>query len=96
LKEQPLLRDERTISVENSSYRWAYLVLSFGLLIIVAYRGFARQESSWDLLGLVILSGGVTTFYQAIHKILSWRWGVVALVTGVAAAVIAGAIAVLR
>ena len=30
-------RDERTVAVENASYRWAYLFLSFGLLALVAY-----------------------------------------------------------
>ena len=42
-------RDERTTAIENASYRWAYLFLSFGLLLVVAYRSFARQESPWDL-----------------------------------------------
>ena len=28
------------LSVENTSYRIAYLVMSFGLLASVAYRGF--------------------------------------------------------
>jgi hypothetical protein len=29
-------RDERTLAVENASYRWAYLFLSFALLLLVA------------------------------------------------------------
>jgi hypothetical protein len=52
-------RDERTIAVENASYRWAYMFMSFGLLLLVGYRSFVHHESSWDLFALVILGGGV-------------------------------------
>ena len=83
-------RDERTTVVENSSYRIAYLVMSFGLLASVAYRGFVLQESSWDLLALVILGGVTATMYQGINKVLSRRW----IVATVATVVIAGLLAV--
>jgi small ligand-binding sensory domain FIST len=73
----PITRDERTVAVENASYRWAYLVLSFGLLLSTAYRGFVLNESSWDLLGLVILGGLVTTGYQGGRHVLSQRWAIV-------------------
>lgn len=96
MKNQSVVRDERTVSVENSSYRWAYLLLSFGLLVIVAYRGFVWRESSWDLLALVVLSGFVTTLYQGAYGVLSRRWALVAITTGLVAAVIAVAIAFLR
>ncbi len=85
----PILRDERTISTENTSYRWAYLLLSYGLLASTAYRAFVTHESSWDLLALVIAGGVVATTYQATHRVLSLRWG---LITG-AAIVIAIALA---
>ncbi len=96
MNDQSVVRDERTVTVENSSYRWAYLLLSFGLLAIVAYRGFIWRESSWDLLALVVLSGFVTTVYQGVHRVLSRRWILVAITTGLVAAVIAVAIAFLR
>ena len=83
-----VLRDERTISTENASYRRAYLVLSFGLLISTAYRGFVRHESSWDLLGLVIVGGVVATVYQGQQRALSRRWAVVSLAAAVVAAII--------
>lgn len=67
-------RDERTVSVENASYRWAYLFLSFGLLLLVAYRSFVHKEAPWDLLALVILGGGVGTLYQGWHRVLSRQW----------------------
>lgn len=73
---KPIMRDERTVATENASYRWAYLVLSFGLLLSTAYRSFARHEAAWDLLALVILGGAVATFYQGRHRALSQRWAV--------------------
>ncbi len=52
-------RDERTVAVENTSFRWAYLVQTYGLLLLVAYRGLVRREGAWDLMALVLLGGGV-------------------------------------
>jgi hypothetical protein len=72
-------RDEQTTGFEGASYRWAYLTLAFGTLLSVAYRAFILQENSWDLLALVLLSGGVMTIYQGRHQLLSRRW---VLVTG--------------
>jgi hypothetical protein len=72
----PIARDERTVATENASYRWAYLVMSFGLLVSTAYRAFARHESSWDLLALVILGGALATLYQGSRRVLTRRWAV--------------------
>lgn len=83
--------DERTIAVENASYRWAYLFLSFGLLGLVAYRSFVRNESPWDLLLLVILGGVVGTAYQGSHRVLSKPW----VIASFTAVVIAAALALL-
>jgi len=52
-------RDERTITVENASYRCGSLFMSFGVLALVAYRSFARNEANRDLLALVVLGGFV-------------------------------------
>ena len=38
-------RDDRTVLIENASLRWAYFVMSFGLLGVVAYRSYALRES---------------------------------------------------
>jgi hypothetical protein len=84
-------RDERTVAVENASYRWSYLFLTFGLLAVVAYRSFVRDESPWDLLALVVLSGGVGTAYQGARRVLSRQWALVSL----AAVVLALALAAL-
>ena len=69
-----MLRDERETSVDLAADRLAYLVLSFGLLAIVAYRGFVSHETSWDLLALIVLSGVVGAAYRLQHRVASWRW----------------------
>jgi hypothetical protein len=83
-------RDERTVATENASYRWAYLVLSYGLLASAAYRSFAWNDSVWDLLGLVVLGGVVTTAYQFRGRVLSRRWLLLSATAGVLAAALAG------
>jgi hypothetical protein len=89
-------RDERTVAVENESFRWAYLVLSYGLLVIVVYRAFVFDESSWDLLILVVLGGGIASLYQGISGILTTRAGMLSAVSLIVAAAMAVFIAWLR
>lgn len=67
-------RDERTIAVENASYRWGYRFVTFALLLSIAYRSFALKQTSWDLFTIVILGGVVTALYQRNHRILTMRW----------------------
>jgi len=86
-------RDERTIAVENASYRWGYLFVSFAVLLSVAYRGFALKQASWDLLAIVILGGFVTTVYQRNQRILTMRWARLT-VFGVALAIVIAAVLV--
>ena len=86
--------DERTTAVQNAGFRWSYLVLSFGLLAIVAFRSFARGEASWDLLVLVVLGGIVHATYMAWHRVLLKRWMVMAAVTTIAAALLAAVMSV--
>ena len=83
-----VIRDERTIAIENASYRWAYLFLAFGLLASTMYRSFVRNESSWDLIALVILSGALTAIFQGSRKVLTKRSAMIAALAAVAAAVI--------
>jgi hypothetical protein len=89
-------RDERTVAVENASYRWAYLFLSFGLLALAAYRGFVYHESAWDLLALVVLGGVLSSAYQGFHRVLSRQWAAACLLTVVAAGVLAALMTWLR
>ena len=93
---KPITRDERTLSVENASYRWAYLLLSYGLLLSAAYRGFVTHESSWDLLALVIVGGGVSSLHQGSERVLTRRWAALSLAAIAIAAVIAAAIVFIK
>jgi hypothetical protein len=86
---QRIERDERTVAVENAGYKWAYLLLSYGLLVSVAFRSFVRHESSWDLLALVLAGGLVNALYQGARRVLYPRWFLMAAVTVVLAAVLA-------
>ena len=86
-------RDERESSVDRTGDRLAYLVLSFGLLVIVAYRSFGDGAASWDLIGLVILGGLVGTLYRLARRAISRNWIIVAVGTAGVALVVAAIIA---
>lgn len=89
-------RDERTIAIENASYRWGYLFTSFCLLAVVAYRSFARNEENWDLLALVIVGGLVPNLYQGFNRILTPRWARTQVVALIGAAILAAVLVFLR
>ena len=91
---QVVERDERTVAVENASYRWAYLLLTYALLVDVMYRGLVRHEAAWDLMALVIVGGAICTVYQARQKTLVHGWVMKAVLGAVIAAVIAAIAAV--
>ena len=82
-------RDERTLHVENASYRWAFHVFAYGLLLIVAYRSYVAKEAAWDLLALVVVGGTVASVYQWTHDILTKRSAATAVVGIVLAALLA-------
>ena len=82
-------RDERETIVDQAADRLSYLVLSFGLLAIVAYRSMVDREASWDLLGLVILGGLVGTAYRVRRRVVSRRWELVVVGTAAVALVVA-------
>ncbi len=71
---QSVERDERTVAVENASYKWACIFVTFALFIDGAYRGVVRNEAAWDLLALAIVPSLACTMYQARQKILGKRW----------------------
>ncbi len=67
---QSVERDERTVAVENASYKWACIFVCFALLIDVICRAVVRNEAAWDLMALVIAGGIFCTIYQARQKTL--------------------------
>jgi hypothetical protein len=83
------VRDERETSVDQAADRLSYLVLSFGLLALVAYRSFVNGEASWDLIGLVVLGGLIGTAYRLWQRAVSRRWVLVVVGTAAVGLVIA-------
>ena len=82
-------RSENTL-LEDAGYRFAYLVMSFGVLCIVAYRSFWKYETSWDLLALVVLGGVLHAAYQGMRGNLYRGWYKTTLITiGLSAALAA-------
>lgn len=65
------VRDEREASVDRAADRFAYLVMSFGLLAVVAYRSFVEGVASWELLALVLLGGAASTGYRVRARALT-------------------------
>lgn len=83
-----LPRDERELAVDLAADRLAAIVLSFGILAIVAWRAFVDDEASWELLALLILSGIVGTGYRIGKRTTSVRLvSVMALAAAVAVVV---------
>ena len=60
-----LVGDELHLALDHAADRLSYLVLSFGLLAIVAYRSLVDRQASWDLLGLVLLGAVVDRALEA-------------------------------
>jgi hypothetical protein len=87
---RPVDRDERTIAVQNATFKWGYLLVTYGLLASIAWRAFGKGEQSWDLLALVIGSGLLMTALQARERTIGWR----ATALTIAAVVIGAAVPV--
>lgn len=62
--------DERTKSIAYQGDAYMGRFLLFAILLDVVYRGFRYSDSLWDLLLIVIVGGGISTFYQIKNKIL--------------------------
>jgi hypothetical protein len=90
MKNQSILRDERYYTIENASYRIAYIILSFGLLLLIIVRSIVFHESNWDLFALVIISSFAATIYQYSHKTItfSWKWIYLFIATALLAAIV--------
>lgn len=92
----PIERDERTESVENASYRLAYMLMSFGILADVFYRSGWLHQTCWDLFALVIVSGAVGRAYQVRQKAVAHGWVKKAVLLMVISACVGAAVALLR
>jgi hypothetical protein len=88
----PVQRDARSDAVERVGFRRAYVFVSFGLLISVAYRSFVLGESAWDLLALVVFGGIVIALDQGRQRTLSGRWALLSVMTMLVALLFAAAL----
>lgn len=94
MSNEHVTRDERSIAVENASYRISFIVLTYGVLIVGAVRGFAFGQACWDLLALVVVSSSAATLYQVRHRTLL-RGTKAAMLTMLVAALVGIALIVL-
>ena len=90
-----LARDERESAVDHAGDRLGYLVLSYGLLAIVAYRSFVGNEASWELLGLVVVGGLVGAGHRIANRAMTRQAALVVGITLVVAVAVAGALLML-
>ena len=88
------VRDEREAAVEQGGDRLAYIVVSYGLLLVVAYRSFVERQACWDLLALVVIGGIVSVGYRMWKRGLS-RNALVLVGLTIALAVLVGALGAL-
>ena len=98
MKDQSLFRDERYYAVENASYKIAYMIISYGLLLLIVIRSLLFQQANWDLFVLVIVSSFAATIYQMRNKIINftWKWLYLMLGSAVLAAIITLVVAYLH
>ena len=87
-----LTGDERGLSVDYTADRVAYIVLSFGLLAVVAYRSFVEGVASWELLGLVLLGGAVSAGYRLWQRTLTRQAAITLVVTAIVAILVSAVV----
>lgn len=86
-------RDEREASLDAGGDRLAYIVVSYGLLLVVVYRSYMEQQASWELLGLVVLGGAVSTAYRLWHRAFTRQATIVLGLTSLVALAVAAILA---
>lgn len=88
------IRDEREQAVDSAADRLSFLVLAYGLLVIVAIRAL-NGEATWDLLALVILGGFAGLAYRVQKRVVTRPWAIVLIGTIAAAAIVAAVMTLL-
>ena len=85
----PFPRDEREAAVDRAGDRLAYLVLSYGLLLIVAWRSFGDGAAPFELLALVVVGGVVGAAYRVWHRAFTRESAIVVGMTVLVALIVA-------
>jgi hypothetical protein len=65
---QSVVRDERTVVVENAAFRWGFYSFYLGLLVDCLYRNKVRHEDIGDLLVVLGVGATIVTVYLIRHK----------------------------
>ena len=74
-------RDECEARIDLAADHLAYLVISYGLLLAVAFRSFLHGDAASDLLGLLVLSGIVGVAYRLRRGAVTGRWTLMLMAT---------------
>ena len=85
-------RDERTVAVENTSFRCAFNFVISALFLDFSCRAMFFHEAAWDLFALATVPGTVCLMYQVRQKTVGWDsvWKLTLL--GFCAAIVSGVI----
>lgn len=62
--------DERTKAIAYQGDAYACRFLMFAILFDAFYRGISSVNTTWDLLIIVMIAGGISLFYQIKHKVI--------------------------
>lgn len=90
----PYPRDEREAAIDRAGDRLAYLVLSYGLLIIVAWRSFVDGAAPFELVALVVFGGVAGALYRVWHRAFNRESAIIVGLTVATALVVAAIVAV--
>ena len=84
------------MSEPSAAVTRGYLVLMYGLLAVIVIRGFWWREANWDLLGLIVVSGAVSSWKSPVRPKLGGSFWLTMAATGLLAAIIAAGMSLLR
>jgi hypothetical protein len=91
-----VVRDERTVAVENASCRLAYNFLTYAVLLDVVVRSLVWREAPWELMAIVMGGAAIGIVYQGAHGVLTRNSVKVAVLAFLAAGVVGFLAAVLK
>lgn len=76
MNKDTIVKDERYYAVENASYKIGWIILAFGVFVLIFIRSLLFNQSNWDFFALVFISSLATTIYQIKNKIIGFsrKW----------------------
>ena len=96
---EPVIRDERTVAVQNAAFKWGFYALYLALLLDCLYRRKVQNEDTGDLLVVLGVGVAVATIYMIRNKAavppLWWRKFVIVYVSILVVTVLVSILALL-